>query len=71
MKDLRLYLRLRQDLRDDACIHLLGTVDNIKDTTLDFRVPCLLLQTRLRDQSLAACLEKGPTLESSVRFSLP
>ena len=23
-----------------ACIHLLGTVDNIKGMALDFRVPC-------------------------------
>ena len=55
-----------------ACIHLLGTVDNIKGMALDFRVPCAYYCKRVCETKVQLhCLEKGPTLESSVRFSLP
>ena len=54
-----------------ACVDLLGAVDNIKGVAFDVRVPCACCEGGRESKVQLRCLQKGPTLEFSVRFTLP
>ena len=54
-----------------ACVDLLGAVDNIKGVAFDVRVPCACCEGGRESKVQLRCLQKGPTLEFSVRFTIP